>query len=119
MAAQILTAAFNRDLAAVHLYETLDQRQSDTETGRHGFGATIDLCEHFEDKFALVRRYANAAVGDRYNYIAALPFRGYLDQPLGRREFGSVVEQVGENLSQPVGVGVQQDWMLRQFHDEP
>src|SRR6476661_8405882 len=104
-----MATALNCDRATMHFNQALDQRQSDPETGRHAFGTAIELGEHFEDEITLVCGDAYPAVGNRYYYIAGLPFGRYLDRSLGRREFGSVVEQIRKHLRQPIGVGVQQD----------
>ncbi len=67
----------------------------------------MDLSEHVEDVVDFVRRNANPRVryGDRHFTTRMLGDE--LDATLARRVFCRVIEQIGQNLSQAVGIGVQ------------
>ena len=89
------------DGAAVHLDQSLHQRQADAESALGALQGTVHLREHVEDAGQHLCRNADAGVLDPDQHMVALPLGGHPNATALVHVLGSVVQQVRQHLRQP------------------
>jgi hypothetical protein len=92
------------DLAPVHLHERAGDHQAETRAARLLRCPVLRAEEAREDLRLLLRRHANAGVGDLHLYYAITGRRPNLNSAARRRVFVGVRQQIGQDLRQPVGI---------------
>ena len=107
--------ALGSNRAAMHLGQRFGECEANAQPALRALERRLELAEHVEDGFQLVRRDADAAVADTDDDFAGRDpvgrsrtrFGTQLDPPIDRREFRRVVENVRYDLRQPREVGIE------------
>src|SRR5256886_6276146 len=100
----VTDGAFHPDLAPVHLHDLLNDREAEASPGDGLRGAAADPTEAFEDVPDLVLGDADAGVGDADQDVASVGSAGQGDGPALGRILHRIVDDVADNLDQPVAV---------------
>ena len=104
-AALVGPGAGSRHGPAVHLHQTPNQTQTDSQALRHPAGHAIRLLEQVENVGKHLRSDANAVVPDPEHRRIHLALGRQKDLSAGRRVLGGVRQKVRQHLLQPGGVG--------------
>ena len=111
-------AARGEDRSAVELREPARQRQAQAEAALGPVERRRTLDEEIEDSFEVVGSDARPVVADAERDASVLPRRGDRDASPLRRELDRVVQQVGDHLSEPRGIGLDEERLLGDFDGE-
>src|SRR5438445_8033643 len=96
--------AFHPDLAPVHLHDLLNDREAEAGPGNRLRGTAADTAETLKHVADLVLWDADAGVGDAHQGELPLDPARKRDRPTLRRVLDRVVDQVADDLDQPVAV---------------
>jgi hypothetical protein len=99
--------------AAVHFDQSTHQIQPDSQSALRPIQRAINLRELIENLGEHFRGNADTIIPDLHDHIAAFLFDGRPDVPTLRCELGTVVNKVGEYLSQPSPIGIYIDRLGR------
>jgi len=102
--ASLAEFAFDPDCPLLHFYQLLTDGQAQACSFAHADRGEADLVELLEDMCAFFGSNAEAGIGHRNSY--SVPFDDGIDKNFaaGLGEFGSIAEEVVEDLAKPHGV---------------
>ena len=102
----------------MHVHESLDERQADTQTALSAIEAAVDLREHVEHERQHLGRDAQPVVDDAQLGSVRSGRERYLDASPARRVLAGVVQQIADHLFDARRIGIHPYRVCGQVCDE-
>ena len=109
LGALALSLAAGLDVAAVHFHQLPYERQPDAQPALRFFQRPVDLREHVENGGQCLRGDADAGIADGHGNLPFAAGRGQPDVPAALHVLGGVVQQIGKDLREAHGIGIEID----------